>query len=183
MENNLSKMKLKFHLKSKALLVIGKENIHIKKNILNNIKLKSKLKFSLNKEIKTKQDIKEESKENIFIPFAPKIKKQILRNHKNLKKIPSTNCIHTSSKNKIKLIRTMNYSLREENDKKNTSLTNTTFQENNIPRVKSLKHINDYVEPSKYRIETFYNKFKDATSKRNLDLLKEAIDDFSKTQK
>lgn len=48
---------------------------------------------------------------------------------------------------------------------------------------KSLKHINDYVEPSKYRIETFYNKFKDATSKRNLDLLKEAIDDFSKTQK
>ena len=144
MENNLSKMKLKFHLKSKALLVIGKENIHIKKNILNNIKLKSKLKFSLNKEIKTKQDIKEESKESIFIPFAPKIKKQILRNHKNLKKIPSTNCIHTSSKNKIKLIQTMNYSLREENDKKNTSLTNTTFQENNIPRVKSLKHIKNH---------------------------------------
>ena len=120
---------------------IGKENIHIKKNILNNIKLKSKLKFSLNKEIKTKQDIKEESKESIFIPSAPKVKKQILRNHKNLKKIPSTNCIHTSSKNKIKLIQTINYSLREENDKKNNSLTNTTFQESNLIRVKSLKHI------------------------------------------
>ena len=35
----------------------------------------------------------------------------------------------------------MNYSLREENDKKNNSLTNTTFQESNLIRVKSLKHI------------------------------------------
>ena len=103
--------------------------------------MKSKLKFSLNKEIKTKQEIKEESKEDIFIPFAPKIKKQILRNHKNLKKIPSTKYIYTSSMNKIKLIKTINYSLKEENEKKNNSLTNNTFQENNINRVKSLKHI------------------------------------------
>ena len=103
--------------------------------------MKSKLKFSLNKEIKTKQEIKEESKEDIFIPSVPKIKKQILRNHKNLKKIPSTKYIYTSSMNKIKLIKTINYSLKEENDKKNNSLTNNTFQENNINRVKSLKHI------------------------------------------
>lgn len=47
---------------------------------------------------------------------------------------------------------------------------------------KSLNHISDYVEPSKSRIESFYNRFKDATSKRDLDLLKEAIEDFSKTQ-
>ena len=103
--------------------------------------MKSKLKFSLNKAIKTKQEIKEESKEDIFIPSAPKIKKQILRNHKNLKKIPSTKYIYTSSMNKIKLMQTINYSLKEENDKKNNSLTNNTFQENNINRVKSLKHI------------------------------------------
>ena len=46
----------------------------------------------------------------------------------------------------------------------------------------SLKHINDYVEPSKSRIESFYNKFKDATSKRDIDLLKEAIEEFSKVK-
>ena len=46
----------------------------------------------------------------------------------------------------------------------------------------SLKHINDYIEPSKSRIESFYNKFKNATSKRDLDLLKDAIEEFSKNQ-
>lgn len=42
----------------------------------------------------------------------------------------------------------------------------------------SLNHINDYVESSKLRIENFYNKFKEATSKRDLDLLEVAIENF-----
>lgn len=42
----------------------------------------------------------------------------------------------------------------------------------------SLNHINDYVESSKSRIESFYIKFKDATSKRDLGLLKNAIENF-----
>ncbi len=45
---------------------------------------------------------------------------------------------------------------------------------------KSLNHINDYVGPSKSRIESFYNKFKDATYKGDIDLLKNAIEEFSK---
>ncbi len=45
---------------------------------------------------------------------------------------------------------------------------------------KSLNHINDYVEPSKSRIESFYNTFKDATNKRDLDLLRKAIEEFTK---
>ena len=58
----------------------------------------------MNKENKTQPEIKEESKEKSFVPSIPKIKKQILRNHKNLRKIPSTNYFYQSSLNKIKLI-------------------------------------------------------------------------------
>ncbi len=47
---------------------------------------------------------------------------------------------------------------------------------------KSLKHINDYVESSKSRIESFYYKFKDATNQRDMDLLKKAIEDYPKVQ-
>ena len=161
MEKNISKMKIRLNVKSKALLVrneinllfqkkiehINKENINFKKNILNNIKLKSKLKFSLNKEIKTQPEIKEENKENIenkksfYIPSAPKIKKQLLRNN-NLRKIPSTNYIHTFKLNKIKLTQTLNYSIKEENDKRDSfSNKDNTFQENNSNKIKSLKHI------------------------------------------
>ena len=110
--------------------------------ILNNIKLTSKLKFSLNKEIKTQPEIKEESKENIsFIPSAPKLKKQIIRNHKNLKKIPSTNYISSCSINKNKSIKTIDYSTKEENDKRTMISNNNTLQERNITKIKSLKHI------------------------------------------
>ena len=78
----------------------------------------------MNKENKTQPEIKEESKEKSFVPSIPKIKKQILRNHKNLKKIPSTNNVYTSSINKIKLAKTINYSSRKEKDSKESSLTN-----------------------------------------------------------
>ena len=146
MESNSSKMKLKFHLKSRTLLKIdniNKENIHIKKNILNNIKLKSKLKLFSNKEIKTQPEIKEESKENNIIPSVPKVKKQILRNHKILKKIPSTNYINSSSMNKIRLARTINYSSKKDKESKESSLNNNTFQESkkNKNSIVSLKHI------------------------------------------
>jgi len=95
----------------------------------------------LNKENKTQPEIKEESKEKSFVPSIPKIKKQILRNHKNLKKIPSTNNVNTSSINKIKLAKTINYSSRKEKDSKESSLTNNTFQETKKNNVVSLKHI------------------------------------------
>jgi len=95
----------------------------------------------LNKENKTQPEIKEESKEKSFVPSIPKIKKQILRNHKNLKKIPSTNNVYTSSINKIKLAKTINYSSRKEKDSKESSLTNNTFQETKKNNVVSLKHI------------------------------------------
>ena len=95
----------------------------------------------MNKENKTQPEIKEESKEKSFVPSIPKIKKQILRNHKNLKKIPSTNNVYTSSINKIKLAKTINYSSRKEKDSKESSLTNNTFQETKKNNVVSLKHI------------------------------------------
>ena len=95
----------------------------------------------MNKENKTQPEIKEESKEKSFVPSIPKIKKQILRNHKNLKKIPSTNNVYTSSINKIKLAKTINYSSRKEKDSKQSSLTNNTFQETKKNNVVSLKHI------------------------------------------
>ena len=95
----------------------------------------------MNKENKTQPEIKEESKEKRFVPSIPKIKKQILRNHKNLKKIPSTNNVYTSSINKIKLAKTINYSSRKEKDSKESSLTNNTFQETKKNNVVSLKHI------------------------------------------
>ena len=95
----------------------------------------------MNKENKTQPEIKEESKEKSFVPSIPKIKKQILRNHKNLKKIPSTNKVYTSSINKIKLAKTINYSSRKEKDSKESSLTNNTFQETKKNNVVSLKHI------------------------------------------
>jgi len=95
----------------------------------------------LNKENKTQPEIKEESKEKSFVPSIPKIKKQILRNHKNLKKIPSTNNVYISSINKIKLAKTINYSSRKEKDSKESSLTNNTFQETKKNNVVSLKHI------------------------------------------
>ena len=95
----------------------------------------------MNKENKTQPEIKEESKEKSFVPSIPKIKKQILRNHKNLKKIPSTNNVYTSSINKIKLAKTINYSSRKEKDSKESSLTNNTFQETKKNHVVSLKHI------------------------------------------
>ena len=95
----------------------------------------------MNKENKTQPEIKEESKEKSFVPSIPKIKKQILRNHKNLKKIPSTNNVYISSINKIKLAKTINYSSRKEKDSKESSLTNNTFQETKKNNVVSLKHI------------------------------------------
>ena len=95
----------------------------------------------MNKENKTQPEIKDESKEKSFVPSIPKIKKQILRNHKNLKKIPSTNNVYTSSINKIKLAKTINYSSRKEKDSKESSLTNNTFQETKKNNVVSLKHI------------------------------------------
>ena len=95
----------------------------------------------MNKENKTQPEIKEESKEKSFVPSIPKIKKQILRNHKNLKKIPSTNNVYTSSINKIKLAKTINYSSRKEKDSKESSLANNTFQETKKNNVVSLKHI------------------------------------------
>ena len=95
----------------------------------------------MNKENKTQPEIKDESKEKSFVPSIPKIKKQILRNHKNLKKIPSTNNVYTSSINKIKLAKTINYSSRKEKDSKQSSLTNNTFQETKKNNVVSLKHI------------------------------------------
>ena len=108
---------------------------------MNNIKLKSKLKFSLNKELKTQHESKEESKESIHVPFGQKLKKQIWRNHKNLRKIPSTNYIYQSSLNKMKLVtQTINYSSKDENDKKE-SIANNTFKEIQTSKMKSLKHI------------------------------------------
>ena len=95
----------------------------------------------MNKENKTQPEIKEESKEKSFVPSIPKIKKQILRNHKNLKKIPSTNNVYISSINKIKLAKAINYSSRKEKDSKESSLTNNTFQETKKNNVVSLKHI------------------------------------------
>ena len=105
---------------------------------MNNIKLKSKLKFSLNKELKTQHESKEESKESIHVPFGQKLKKQIWRNHKNLRKIPSTNYIYQSSLNKMKLVtQTINYSSKDENDKKE-SIANNTFKEIQTSKMKSL---------------------------------------------
>ena len=120
---------------------MNKENIHFKRNILNNIKLKSKLKFSLNKEIKTQPEIKEESKESIYIPSAPKIKKQILRNNQKLRKIPSTNNIYISSLSKNKLINTINYSSKEENSKKEVKSNINIFQKNKVPKLGLIKHV------------------------------------------
>ena len=120
---------------------MNKENIHFKRNILNNIKLKSKLKFSLNKEIKTQPEIKEESKESIYIPSVPKIKKQILRNNQKLRKIPSTNNIYISSLSKNKLINTINYSSKEENSKKEVKSNINIFQENKVPKLGLIKHV------------------------------------------
>ena len=95
----------------------------------------------MNKEIKTQPEKKEESKESIYIPSAPKIKKQILRNHKTLRKIPSTNNIYISSLNKNKLINTINYSSNEENNKKEIKSNINIFQENKVPKLRSLKLI------------------------------------------
>ena len=120
---------------------MNKENIHFKRNILNNIKLKSKLKFSLNKEINTQPEIKVESKESIYIPSAPKIKKQILRNNQKLRKIPSTNNIYISSLSKNKLINTINYSSKEENSKKEVKSNINIFQENKVPKLGLIKHV------------------------------------------
>ena len=57
----------------------------------------------MNKKInpEAKEENKEESKESIIIPSIPKIKKTIIRNHKNFKKIPSTNYIHNSTLKKM----------------------------------------------------------------------------------
>ena len=95
----------------------------------------------MNKEIKTQPEKKEESKESIYIPSAPKIKKQILRNHKTLRKIPSTNNIYISSLNKNKLINTINYSSNKENNKKEIKSNINIFQENKVPKLRSLKLI------------------------------------------
>ena len=144
MENYPSRLKIKLHLKSKALLVsskpynnplqkiddLNKENLKFKKAILNNIKLKSKMKFSLTKKLPTqteessKQKEKEKDKEknytsNIVIASIPTIKKQIMRNNTGIKKIPSSSYTSSLSMTKIKLTNTINYSIKEENEKIN----------------------------------------------------------------
>ena len=94
----------------------------------------------MNKELKTQHETKEESKESIFVPIEHKIKKQILRNHKNLRKIPSTNYFYQSSLNKIKLTQTINYSSKDENDQKDPT-SNKTFHKIHPSKITSLKHI------------------------------------------
>ena len=125
MENiHPSRLKIKFHLKSKALLKIddlNKENLHFKKTILNNIKLKSKIKFSLTKKIQAQTEEsskqKDQSNQNLIIPSIPTIKKQIMRNNTGIKKIPSASYTSSSSFNKVKMTNTINYSIQEENQK------------------------------------------------------------------
>ena len=100
----------------------------------------------MNKEIKTQPEIKEESNEIIEkkdnISSIPKIKKEILRNYKHLRKIPSTNNYNTSKCNNTKLTQTINYSIQQENDKRDSILNNNnTLQENKNNRIKSFKNI------------------------------------------
>ena len=131
MENYPSRLKIKFHIKSKALLVskittnfqiqkidnINKDNISFKKTVLNNIKLKSKPRFSLHKKIQTQteQSLKQkEQNPNLIIPSIPTIKKQIMRNNTGFKKIPSACYTSSSFMNKPKLTQTINYTIKEE---------------------------------------------------------------------
>ena len=64
-----------------------------------------------------------------------------MRNQKILKKIPSTNYIKTSSKNKIQLTKTINYSSKKDKEEKEVSLNHNTFQESKKYNIVSLKHI------------------------------------------
>ena len=146
MENNYpSHLKIKFHLKSKALLKIddlNKEKIHFKKTILNNIKLKSKIKFSLTKKIQSQTEEnskqKDQSNQNIIIPSIPITKKQINRNNTGIKKIPSASYTSSSSFNKVNMTNTINYTIKEENEKNENRLK--IFKERNA-RINCLKNL------------------------------------------
>ena len=88
------------------------------------------MKFSLTKKLpiqteeSSKQKEKEKDKEknytsNIVIASIPTIKKQIMRNNTGIKKIPSSSYTSSLSMTKIKLTNTINYSIKEENEKIN----------------------------------------------------------------
>ena len=139
----------------------------------------------MNKKInpEAKEENKEESKESIIIPSIPKIKKTIIRNHKNFKKIPSTNYIHNSTLNKMKLIRTINYSIKEDNDKKDmTSIRSLQENERNKDKkINSLKHIKSqfYTNNTIYPNNNLYSGKRIFSNKKNKNNIKSHKTTFS----